>query len=300
MVRASAIFEPAPCDGPMMQRVLRCRRVRLTLCLAVALSGVLCAPALADVTGPEIIGFMNAKRAAHGIPAGITENPDWSRGCHLHNHYGAVNGELEHAEDPAKPGYTAEGDAAGRSSVLYGGYHWTADANPFEHAPIHLHQLLAPRIDVMGAYESEGRGCASTLRSFRRPAPASNVTYTYPAEGTQGWRPSEIASERPYTPGEKLGIPQGTRTGPYLYVMFDGPSSGGSAKVSSASLTGPSGAVDILTVDNTTPGLEGYLPTGAELDSTRAAGAIYVVYRARQRNRQRNPAYAPVVVYDGR
>ena len=71
----------------------------------------------------------------------------------------------------------------------------------------------------------------------------------------------------PYTPGEQVGIPAGTKTGPYLYAMFDGPDffGGGAATATSGSLTGPAGPVEIAIVDNHTAGLEGYLPTGMEL-----------------------------------
>lgn len=69
------------------------------------------------------------------------------------------------------------------------------------------------------------------------------------------------------TPGELLGIPRGTRTGPYLYVLFDGPDIpvGGAAKVVTATLTGPDGPVALAVADNRTPGLEGNLPVGAQL-----------------------------------
>lgn len=235
-------------------------------------------PADGDSVGSRLVGYINAMRSAHGIPVGIEENPVWSAGCEAHNHYGATNDVLTHAESATVPAYTAEGARAGQSSVLYRNLEWTAAGNPFEHSPIHLHQLLAPRLDVVGAWESEGFGCATTLSSRNRPAPPRNVTYTYPRNGTTGWRTSEVAAERPLTPGEMLGIAPGTQTGPYLYVLFDGPDVGinDSAKVTSAALTGPAGPVRLAVADNTTAGLEGYLPVGAQLiprDPLRAAAA---------------------------
>lgn len=226
------------------------------------------AVAAADVSGPEIVGFLNAQRAANEIPAGIIEDPVLSSGCAKHNAYGAQNDTLEHAEDPSKPGYSAEGEQAAQTSVLYaGGGPWTAANNPFETAPIHLHQLLAPRIDRMGASENGGYGCATTFGSRARPAPASDVTYTYPGDGAQGWVASQTAAEGPYTPGQRVGIPEGAETGPYLYAMFDGPLLSGFEAASGAtgSLAGPGGGVPVAVVDNTTAGLENYLPTGAEL-----------------------------------
>jgi hypothetical protein len=254
-------------------------RIR-SLAVAAPLLLMLAAPAQAT-TGAEIVSFLNAQRAANGIPAGIVEDPGLSAGCAKHNHYGALNNELTHGEDPAKPGYTAEGDQAGKTSVLYQGASWTATSNAFETAPIHLHQLLAPRIDVMGAAESEGFGCATSLASLRRPAPPAQVTYTYPGNDTKNVPTSEVAREGPYTPGQQVGIAEGATTGPYLFVLFDGPAQSAfdPARVQSASLTGPSGAVPIATVDNTTNGLTDFLPTGAQI-IPRAALAPNTTYTA--------------------
>jgi hypothetical protein len=241
---------------------------RLLPVLLIALAALVPAGAAsADVDGPSIVGFVNAQRAANGIPAGIVEDPTLSSGCLAHDNYGRLNNVLIHDEDPAKPGYTPAGRTAAQTSVLYMGSTWTAGANPFETAPIHLHQLLAPRLDRMGAAESQGWGCATTLASRNRPAPPADITYTYPGDGAQDWASAQTASEGPYTPGEQVGIPAGTQTGPYLYVMFDGPDLApwSTAQATGATLTGPAGAVPVVTVDNTTAGLTNYLPTGMEV-----------------------------------
>lgn len=235
--------------------------------LAVLLALLLAPAASAEQSGSALVGYLNAQREAHGFPAGIVEDPALSDGCAKHNNYMALNGGLTHDETVGAPGYTPEGEQAGGTSVLYQGSVWAAGANPFETAPIHLQQLLAPRIDRMGAFESEGFGCATTLASRNRSAPATDVTYTYPRDGATDWRPSETAAEDPFTPGEKLGIPEGTATGPYLYLLFDGPDLTvfDTAQVTSASLTGPAGPVEIAVADNTTPEVGAYLPTGAQL-----------------------------------
>lgn|GEM_PF-3264415 len=241
----------------------------LVLLCGAALFGVAGGVASADVGGPAIVSFLNAQRAANGIPAGIAEDPSLSSGCAAHDDYGRVNDVLVHDEDPAKPGYSAAGRTAAQTSVLYaGGGPWTAAVNPFEQAPIHLHQLLAPRLDRMGAAEKQGYGCATTLASRARPAPAAQITYTYPGNGVRDWPVSQVASEGPYTPGQQVGIPAGTRTGPYLYVSFDGPTldPGATAQATGATLTGPDGAaLPVAVADNTTPGLEDYLPPGMEV-----------------------------------
>lgn len=256
----------------------------MALCLSsvavLAGSGLFSGVASADVSGPEIVQFLSAQRSANGIPAPIAHDPVLSDGCAKHDRYGAANGVLTHGEDPSKPGYTAEGDQAGKTSVLYAGSEpWSASRNPFETAPIHLHQLLAPRIDRMGAAEVSGYGCATTLASRNRAAPPADVSYTYPGDGATGWPPAQTAAEGPYTPGERVGIPRGATTGPYLYVMFDGPglSVFAAARATGASLTGPDGPVSVVSVDNTTSGLEGYLPTGMEVipRAPLRAGATY-------------------------
>ena len=226
------------------------------------------APATADVSGRQVVSFLNAQRSAHGVPAGIVEDAALSSGCAKHNAYGLANNVLSHTEDPSRPGYSPEGAQAAKASALYFGRGpWSAERNPFETAPIHLHQLLAPRLDRMGASENQGYGCATTLASRSRPAPPADVTYTYPAGGATGWPTAQLAVEGPYTPGERVGIAAGTATGPYLYVMFDGPklSVTATATATGASLTGPDGAVPIAVVDNQTSGLEGLLPTGMQV-----------------------------------
>jgi len=222
--------------------------------------------AVADAGGPELVGYVNAMRAANGIPAGITESPAASVGCLLHNRYGILNDVLTHHEDPTAPGFTDAGAAAGAQAVLYRGLQWSAADSPFEHAPMHLHKLLAPRLDTMGAGETSGFGCA-TIGSLNRRPPAHNVTYTYPGNGATNWREGEVADELPFTPGEFVGIAPDTPTGPYLYVLFDGPGIAPTdvAKVVRAHVVGPVGPVPIAIVDNTTKGLQGYLPVGAEL-----------------------------------
>src|SRR4051794_15452451 len=94
---------------------------------------VLAAPASADappskVVGPpqvpaaQAIAFLNQQRAANGIPS-VVEDPAMSDACAKHIAYMEVfrSGDLgdnPHAEDPAQPGYTPEGNTAAASSAL--------------------------------------------------------------------------------------------------------------------------------------------------------------------------------------
>lgn len=240
--------------------------------LALAFLLVSSLPSTAQaISSQQAIAVFNAERAANGIPAGITENPTWSADCAAHNNYEQINQVMQHYEDPAAQGYSDAGNWAASVSVLAGdgGSDW-GTGSPWATAPIHFNQLMNPRLDVMGVAATNGFTCATTLASLNGPAPATNTTYTYPGNGVSGVPFSEVANELPYTPGQQVGIPSGTATGPYLYVMLDGPtvvhtSMSSYAHLTAASLTGPAGAVAVATVDNFTSGLQGYLPSGGEI-----------------------------------
>jgi hypothetical protein len=254
---------------------------------AVALAVALAGPAGASAaTAAQAIANLNAQRAANGIPAGITENPSSSAGCAAHDTYERMNGAtLSHSETPGNPGYTTAGDQAAGDSVLAQGTDWDT-ANPWETAPIHLAQLLDPYLNEMGVDDTDGFVCATTLPPDAgfRASPATIVGYSYPGDGQTGWPASETAAEGPFTPGDLVGLPQPTRTGPYLYVLFAGPwpAFGATVTLSSATLTGPAGPVAIKTVDGTTPTPVG-IPLGDFIGSAAmlipsaplAAGATY-------------------------
>lgn len=173
------------------------------------------------VSSAEAIRQLNQQRIANGIP-GVHSVGALARGCAKHNAYMALNGTLTHFEKHGKPGFTPAGNRAGRSSVLsYGSPPWSGRLrNPWEAAPIHLAQLLPPSLAVSGYAEARRYACAQTLAEPRRPEPAANLVYTYPGPGA-GIYPALQAAELPYTPGELIGVTG--RTGPYLYVMVDGP-----------------------------------------------------------------------------
>ena len=139
--------------------------------LPVAFAGLLAAlaaaPAAHALSGEQAVAALNAQRAASGIPAAIAHVAQWSGWCAQHNAYMRANGgELTHEETPGAPGYTPEGAQAAASSVLARGS-WNA-GNPWETAPIHLHQLLAPRLDAMGVEDAAGYVCATTRRVRRQ------------------------------------------------------------------------------------------------------------------------------------
>lgn len=241
---------------------LNVRRLVAVLALgAWLLTGATNAWAQADPDAPAAaIAALNAQRAANGIPAGIVERADWDAACQQHVRYMRDNGgALTHHEDPAAPGYTEDGAWAGQSSVLASDG-WGADgSNPWQTAPIHLMQLLAPQLAQTGYWH----GCMVTWPGYTRPLPALPQLFSYPGNGSRDVPSSEVAAEAPFTPNDFVGL-RGV-TGPYLYLLAFGdfPFAGG---MTDESLTGPGGPVDIRTVDDTTTGPKGflgsYLPPG--------------------------------------
>jgi hypothetical protein len=225
------------------------------------------APASAGVTPARAVELLNAQRASNGLPANITERQDWSAACAKHNYYMRKAGYFGHDEDPQSPYYTADGAWAGQNSVLTSGGVWEYQ-NPWETAPIHLIQLLAPKLAEMGVNDSTGttgiyKGvgdiCATTWPGYTRAQPSNVAAYSYPGDGQTGVDPLERASESPFVPGDFVGLPGGSRTGPYLIVFLDGPGVAG-ASINDAALHGPSGDVAVKTVDSTHGTVGPYMP----------------------------------------
>ena len=182
------------------------------------------APRTATAAPAKIVRLLNAQRHRNGIPAGIRDAAAWNTDCKKHDHYMALNNVLTHDEVAGKPGYTAGGAWAGQHSVLEYGSTWSG-GNPYEFAPIHLAQLLQPRLNKTGAFElaSGGTtwGCTVTIGGFNRADPKTNRIYTYPGNGRTAVNTTYVASEFPKTPNQALGIP--AKTGQQLFVFASGP-----------------------------------------------------------------------------
>jgi hypothetical protein len=230
--------------------------------LALWLASASGAPGAA--TPQQILALLNAQRAHNGIPAGIVEDPSWTADCRQHNRYEQVNDILTHTENAGAPGYTSTGELAGANSVIDVAAPW-GSSDPYDDAPFHLFQLLAPALAVAGAADSNGRDCVTTLLGDTRASPTQVIAYSYPGNDLTGVAPSEHADELPTTPAQQLGLGSAA-TGPNLFVYFTGPwAPGAAAHLSTAVVTGPHGEVaPALVLDNTTPGpLPGSYPTGA-------------------------------------
>lgn len=229
------------------------------LVLAIA-STMLSPAAAAAISGAEIVQRVSHQREANGIPGGLIEIPEWSADCAKHNYYGAQTGELTHEENPSSPYYSAEGNWAAENSVLASGSSWN-QGNPWEEAPIHLIQMLAPQLSEMGAAENDGHNCATTLPGYNRPEPASLISYSYPGNGVSGVVPTEHAAESPFVPGDFVGLPDGSATGRYLLAYLAGVKPSDASDVTAAAtLSSSSGPVDLRVIDSTDPDIGAYMP----------------------------------------
>jgi hypothetical protein len=95
---------------------------------------------------PDWLVAVNSVRTSAGLPAVVADSAS-TTGATNHSRYVVRNNLLEHAEDPSKPGYTADGDAAGQrgdigwrsspvtaqdmlATFMTGGYHWEPILDP--------------------------------------------------------------------------------------------------------------------------------------------------------------------------
>jgi hypothetical protein len=221
----------------------------------VVLAFALWANSAGAVETTSALASINALRTAHGLPGGIREDPQWSEACAAHDAYAIANGGFDaqgpHGELVGRPGYSTLGARGGQSSILSSGG-WS-EPNPWINAPYHLAQLLAPGISTLGFADRQGYVCAATVPAIAHGrAPVSDEEiFTFPGAGARGVPSRQAAMESDaggnlHVPGDLVGLPHGTTTGPYLYVFSGGP--GFDDGVRGATLVGPSGPVDVRVV----------------------------------------------------
>ena len=220
-------------------------------------AAMMLAPAPASaVSDAEAVAMLNAQRARNGIPANLTVSPALSDGCAKHNAYIALNGGfLAHSEEPARPGYTAEGaglaGGANKGEVLAAGRDvWDAvRTNPWSNSPMHLWLLFQPAGGTTG-YAADGR---TTCMRFGLDGGAPAGVYSLPGNGASGV-PTRIdtSGESPYSPGDLVGVSD-MQAGPPIVIWRVG----GRADIARASLSSPAGAAEVRLVDSRTPALDG-------------------------------------------
>ncbi len=233
--------------------------------LALALAALALVPLAAAATPAQIAADLSHQRASNGIPGGIQLEQSWTRGCQHHIRYDELNGiTWTHQEVPGKPGYTKEGSLAGAMGDQAYTHSWDS-GNPFENLPLHLASLLAPTLQKVGVYEDGQRVCIEISLGYTRRYPKNQI-FSYPGPGTGGVPTSQtVHGEWPASPGDVVGMPQGTTHGPTIYVFSAGPwIAEQPLHITAARLRGPGGPVAIRIVDPTLhPKIKPYVAAGA-------------------------------------
>ena len=217
---------------------------------------LLMAPAVAQAISPaEAVRLLNAQRAANGIPGDVVHAPSLSDGCAKHGNYIGLNGgALIQGEDPAKPGYTPEGDrqtlASSGPQALSSDTRWSETANPWLLQPLSLYRLFDPEVTAAG-YD-DGHAVACMRVTGARAPPTSPELYSVPGNGSVGVPGSELNREAPYAPQQLAGIPAEQATGPNILLFTRGLRGGAPLAAPSFSLTGPQGPVDARLVTEAT------------------------------------------------
>jgi hypothetical protein len=150
-------------------------------------------PLIASTEPAEVaawLGPLNQYRAMVGVTP-VSADARLSRGDLLHSHYLALNYALQlpnlrlgadaHTEDPARPGFTAEGAAAARASDI--DWSWDPHNRPeaswaisnWMEVPFHRLQIINPYLRSVGyGTDCQGAVCFAALNSGTdiNPAPA--------------------------------------------------------------------------------------------------------------------------------
>jgi hypothetical protein len=216
-------------------------------------------PEAGHLTALQAIAYLNEQRAANGIPGDLVPEPALDEGCWDYtNLYQRAAGQFPHEEIPSQPGYTTAGDRAARSSDLAfytSPEDWSSTVNPWNGAPLHLYSLFDPLSTTAWYGETQGKWgkgalCMGTSGPGEQPL-ASPGFFSVPGNGTTSAPTHEMASELPFTPGQAVGVPQGTETGPTIMLW----ATGINGRLESATLTGPGGVtVPAGVVTEETPG----------------------------------------------
>jgi len=129
---------------------------------------------------------VNLYRAVAGLTP-VAEDPALSDGDRKHAQYVVRNDELSHSEDPAKPGYTPEGAAAGsRSNVAAATSATLSETAPIDlwmRGPYHAIGILDPTLATVGfgiAHDDTGGIQSAAALDVLSGRSASNSTATYP------------------------------------------------------------------------------------------------------------------------
>ncbi|HEV7806936.1 MAG TPA: hypothetical protein VGO80_14025 [Solirubrobacteraceae bacterium] len=231
------------------------------LALLIACGALLVAPASAQSVAPaEALRLLNVQRSANGIPGDVAESAGLTDGCTKHAAYIGLNGGvLGSGEDPAKPGYTPDGDrqtlASSGVELLSHDATWSETTNPWLLAPIDLFRLFDPEVAVAGYADAAGAACLR-VRGGRAAPPAPEL-YSVPGTGRSGVPTSEVNVEQPYAPQQLVDIPAGQPTGPNILLFTRGLRGSRPLVATAFSLTGLDGPVGAHLVTEATTSAAG-------------------------------------------
>ncbi len=215
----------SPTTFPVPRRHARARICVLVAIGALALWSISSASAggttkSASWTPQQILAAANGERKQQGLPP-VGLRADWSAKCAKHVSWIATNRTLAHAETPGSPGYSSDGHWAGTHAILAMGAPWS-NGNPFLAAPIHLNQMMAPQLRSIGAWEDSGTSCLTTWPGMTFAGSFEPRFYSWPGDDARNVPPAVTAAELPFIPGQFVGLPQGTTTGPNMMVYAVG------------------------------------------------------------------------------
>jgi hypothetical protein len=154
------------------------------------------------------LSYLNKLRGLANLP-GVSENATYSDGDSKHAKYMVKNDVIAHNEDPTKPFYTVEGNAAAnKSNVMVSGSIQTTDRDAFDMwmtGPFHGVGLIDPRLTQSGygSYrEADGGwqlGAALDVLRGLASKPPAGVTFPikWPADSKTSWLTTYDGNESP-------------------------------------------------------------------------------------------------------
>lgn len=175
--------------------------------------------AASDADAAPVLERLNAHRKAAGLDAVIAD-PALSKGCAAHATYLVKNidqpsaqGLGLHGEDPKLPGYTKEGERAGKASVIYLGKEGPDAVEGWMGSLLHRIPLLQSRLKKIGYGVARGGPAKSTVvldstngMGVGKDAPS----VIFPADGQKDVPRAyveEIPDPIPESPDKKAGYP---------------------------------------------------------------------------------------------
>ncbi|MBI3857482.1 MAG: hypothetical protein HY293_17505 [Planctomycetes bacterium] len=167
----------------------------------------------------KIVERINVHRKAAGLEP-VAADAALSKGCAAHADYLVKNVEHPstqglglHAEDPKLPGYTKEGERAGKASVIFLGLEGADAVEGWMGSLFHRIPLLQSRLRKIGYGVARGGPAKVTvvLDATNGLGPGKDATVViYPAEGQKDFPTSlspEIPDPIPESPDKKAGYP---------------------------------------------------------------------------------------------